>query len=288
MIERNYYCLVAGLPDLVVDEKKLSFTSVQFREMLREDLHPADFALAKLLFLPFDHINLLNLLFSKNQEWDERGNFSREDFEQLADRKSFELADLSVFPSYMVDFINQYYGEEGVEHYFTGDMLLTAGYFNYLTGNKNRFVREIATSNRNIGNIMNALNGRKYEVAFEKNLIGEDTITAALAKSRARDFGLSTEVDDIETLIQIFETDNLLDREFKLDVFKWNKLDEMTFFNYFTIERVLAFLQKLFIVERWFQLDKEKGQQMFNKILKDIESDFQFPDEFTLAYGKKK
>jgi hypothetical protein len=288
MIERNYYCLVAGLPDLVADDKKLAFTSVQFRDMLHDGLHPDDFVLAQLFFLPYDHKNLLNLMFGKNSEWDERGNFSREMLEQFTDRKAFELSDASALPSYIVDFLNQFYGEEGLANYFKADMLLTTGYFDHLASNKNKFVSEIAQYDRTIGNIMNALNGRKYELQYEENLVGIDAITEALAKSRARDFGLSSEVHDIDALIQIFETENLLDREFKLDLYRWNNLDEMTFFNYFSIERILAFLLKLLIVERWYHLDKEKGQLMFNKILKDIESEFQFPEEFTLAYGKKK
>lgn len=288
MTERNYYCLVAGLPDLVADERKMAFSSVQFRERLKEDLHPADYELAKMFYLPYDHKNLLNLLLAKDEEWDERGNFSRDDMEPVADKKSFELADLSLFPKYIAAFIDRYYGEEGVESYFQGEMLLTEGYFSHFERCKNRFVRDVAIHERNIGNIMNALNGRKFELPFEANLMGDDAITAALAKSRARDFGLSTDVDYIETLVQIFETENLLDREFKLDLYRWNSLEEMTFFNYFTIEKVLAFLLKLFIVERWFLLDKEKGQEMFSKILNEIKSEFQFPDEFTLAYGKKK
>lgn len=288
MTDRNYYCLVAGLPDLVADEKKLAFSSVKFREMLKDDLHHSDFDLVRLFFLPFDHNNLLNLLFGREKEWDERGNYSRETIEQLADRKSFEFADISMFPQYWADFMNLFYGDEGVGNYFEADLLLTTGYFRYLASNNNRFVREVALFDRNIGNIMSALNGRKYEVPYEENLVGDDSVIAALSKSKARDFGLSNEVNDIETLVQIFETENLLEREFKLDMFRWNTIDDMIFFNYFSIERIIAFLLKLFIVERWFHLDKEKGQQMFNKIVKEIESNFQFPDEFTLAYGKKK
>ncbi len=288
MIERNYYCLVAGLPDLVADDKKLAFSSVQLREMLHDDLNGADFKLAQLFFLPFDHKNILNLLYKKDFDWDDRGNFSRDKAELLVDRKLFELEDLSEFPAYIIGFMNNYYGDEGIADAFKADMLLTSGYFEYLDDCRNVFVKEVALMDRNIGNIMAALNGRKYNLPFTDNLVGNNEITEALIRSRARDFGLTSDVADVETMIQIFENTNLLEREFKIDLYRWNKLDEMTFFNYFTIEKVISFLLKLFIVERWFHLDKEKGQQMFNKILKDIESDFQFPDEFTLTYGKKK
>lgn len=73
MAKRNYYALVAGLPDIVPEEKRSLFSSVAFRQLLSEHLHPEDLRLAELFYLPFDHFNLLNLLFDRNMEWDERG-----------------------------------------------------------------------------------------------------------------------------------------------------------------------------------------------------------------------
>jgi hypothetical protein len=139
-----------------------------------------------------------------------------------------------------------------------------------------------------MGNIMLALNGRKHDIPFEKALIGDDEVTQALKKSRARDFGLSTEVNDIENVIQIFEIENILDRELRIDNHLWKFLDETTFFDYFTIEKILAFVQKVFVVERWFELDKEKGQQIFNQLLEELQSNFEFPEEFAITYGKRK
>jgi hypothetical protein len=82
---------------------------------------------------------------------------------------------------------------------------------------------------------------------FEDAIIGDDDVTYAIKKSRSRDFGLANEINDIETIIQIFETDNILDRELRgLIVSSGNFLMNLTFFNYFTIERVLAFVHKLF------------------------------------------
>ena len=36
------------------------------------------------------------------------------------------------------------------------------------------------------------------------------------------------------------------------------------------------------------QLDAEKGKEMFNQIVTELQDGFQFSEEFTLAYGKKK
>jgi hypothetical protein len=283
----NYYALVAGLPDILLEDKKIVHSSAELRENLNEEVQPADYRLVELLYMPFDHQNLLNLLFKKAADWDPRGNFSRDEMEQYQDRKNYEVSDTENLPEYFAEFLEDFHGEESIDDYFQAEQALTAAYYRYLAESPNLFIREVARYQSVVGNVMMALNGRKHGEPFESNLVGDDEITAALKKSRTRDFGLSNEVSDIEQLIQIFETHNLLDRELKLDHHKWHFLDEITFFNYFTIEKVLAFVLKLFIVERWMELDHEKGKEMFNQLLNDLEAGFQFPEEFTLAYGKK-
>lgn len=288
MNKRNYYCLVAGFPDLIPDDKKLHFSSVELRNYLREELHPSDFELVKLFYLPYDHENLINLLFEGEFEWDDRGNYSREIMEQFVDKKQLEYIDVSAFPSYFIDFIEFYHDDEEEFPKIAAVKFLTEGWYKTLADSGNEFVAEFGEFKQNMANIMLALNGRKYDIPFEEAIIGDDEVTHALKRSRARDFGLSTEINDIETIVQIFEIDNILDREMKLDNHTWQFIDEITFFNYFTIERVLGFVQKLFIVERWFELDKEKGQQIFNQLLEEIQSNFEFPEEFVITYGKRK
>ena len=288
MNKRNYYYLVAGLPDLIPDDKKLHLSSVDLRSYLEEQLHPSDFELVKLFYLPWDHENLLDLLYEDVVEWDERGNFSRELMEQLADKKQFELVDTEEIPGYLNDFLEIYHSDEEDFPKPKAVKFVTERWYKLLRNSKNRFVAELAQYKQNLSNIMLALNGRKHNIPFEDAIIGNDDITAALKKSRSRDFGLSNEINEMENIVQIFEIDNILDREMKLDNQLWKFLDEATFFNYFTIEKVLAFVQKLFIVERWYKLDKEKGQQIFNQLLEELQSSYEFPEEFAITYGKRK
>ncbi|MFW5773656.1 MAG: DUF2764 family protein [Tangfeifania sp.] len=288
MIQRNYYYLVAGLPDLIPDDKKLHYSSAELRDYLKEELHPADFRLVRLFYLPFDHDNLLNIIYEPEFDWDERGNFSQEILEQFADKKQYELLDTSKFPTYLAEFIEMYFEDEEEFPKAKAIRFLTEGWYNWLRKSGNDFVTRFADYKQTMGNIMLALNGRKHDIPFENALIGDDEVTQALRKSRSRDFGLSTEVNDIENIIQIFETDNILDRELRIDNHMWKFLDEITFFDYFTIERILAYVQKIFVVERWFKLDKEKGQQIFNQLLEELQSNFEFPEEFAITYGKRK
>jgi hypothetical protein len=134
-------------------------------------------------------------------------------------------------------------------------------------------------------NVLTALNGRKFDMDVTDDIIGDSDIEHALRKSRTRDFGLANDVDNLEALIQLHEIPNLLERELKMDTMRWNFLDEATFFNYFTIEKVLAFVIKVFIVERWLSLDADKGKELFEQLIKDLENSYEFPEEFILSHG---
>ncbi|MFA5588773.1 MAG: DUF2764 family protein [Mariniphaga sp.] len=290
MNKKNYHCLIAGLPDLIPDDKKRYFSSAELRDYLQDELRPADFELVKLYYLPFDHENLLNLLFVDEEfQWDERGNYSRKAFEQLADKKQLENVNFSMFPPYFRRFVLLFHDEE-VQFTRAGAMkFLTEDWYKFIFGSKNEFVKTFGEYKRNIVNIMLALNGRKHNIPFEDAIIGNDEIARMLKTNRSRDFGLTDdEFNDIENILQLYEIENLLERELKLDNYTWQFIDEITFFNYFTIERILGFVQKLFIAERWLELDKEKGQHIFKKLLEELESNFEFPEEFSITYGKRR
>ena len=97
--------------------------------------------------------------------------------------------------------------------------------------------------------------------------MGDTEICEALRTSGARDFGLSGEMDFLDQLVKISEITELVEREKKLDALRWNWMEEAIFFNYFTIERIFAFLLELEMIERWISLDKERGNQLFSSII---------------------
>jgi len=288
MSKRNYYCLVAGLPDIIPDDKKLHYSSVELRKYLKNELHPSDFELVKLFYLPWDNNNLLELLFSKDAEWDERGNYTKDFFEPFTDKKQLESLNFSLLPDYISDFIKSYHNSEEKISKSEAIKELTRGWYDLMLSSGNDFVTKVTNYKIQMGNIMLALNGRKHDIPYEDSIIGDDELARALKRSRARDFGITDENIDIENIIQMFEIENILDREMQFDNHFWKFLDENTFFNYFSIEKILAFLLKLFITERWFVLDKEKGQQIFNQFLDKLKSNFEFPEEFAITYGKRK
>lgn len=58
----TYYCLVAGLPDISLDDGKLSYSVADFKSELYPELSVQDRKLIDLFYLKFDNTDLLKLL----------------------------------------------------------------------------------------------------------------------------------------------------------------------------------------------------------------------------------
>ena len=146
--------------------------------------------------------------------------------------------------------------------------------------NKNKFVSAWFEFNLTMSNVLVALTARKFKMDVGSLIVGETEVCEALRTSNARDFGLTGEVETFEQFVKISETEELVEREKRMDQLRWNWMEEATFFNYFTIERLFVFLLQLEMIERWISLDKEKGNQLFRSIIAALKDEVQIPAEF--------
>lgn len=286
MFPNYYYCLIAGLPDLILADKKLAISSTSFRQWLKTELHPADDALVSRLFLPFDHINIVNTMLQLSKPFDTRGLFDKEMIDLLVDKKELENPQLALFPAYIRETVQPLLiGDEQLNEKQL-DLALLLAWYNDLENSGNSFLKLHARFEQNFRNVLVALNGRKFNMPFEHELIGDNDVTDALKKNRSRDFGLASVIEQIDSWVQLFETPGLIDRELMIDSLKWKFLDDTTFFNYFTVEKIMAFVIKLQIVERWLALDDQRGRELFTRLLADLQSEYEIPDEYKVKHGK--
>lgn len=274
-----YYYLVAGLPDISLEDGKLSYTISDFRAESYGDLSAKDQALIDLFYLKYDHADLLSLLKDKDAVTQGKGNFSSEDLLQLiASVKEGEKPDAK-FPSYLYDFIAQYLALPADELY-KAENLLALAYYAYAMKSKNPFIASWFEFNLNINNILAAFAARKYKMNVAEVIVGDTDVCEMLRTSNARDFGLSETLDYFEPLQRLVETDDLVEREKKVDQLKWKWLEDASFFHYFTIERLFVFLLQLEMIERWVLLDKEKGSELFRQMIQNLKDEVQIPEEF--------
>jgi hypothetical protein len=283
-MRREYHCLVAGLPELLIDTKKIDFILQEFKNQLEEVLHLSDFKLIKLLFWKYDNLNVLRLLKDPGSKINELGNLSREDFEEIF----YLVKDDALYtyekeiPGYFGQFINAYKNESPVFPGKEWENQITRLYYDYLSTAENKFIRKWFEFEMDLTNILTAANCRKYKLEIKNELIGDNEITEKLIKSNARDFGISYEFPRLESILRATEEENIIDREKRIDLIKWVLLDEWTFFNYFTIERIFAYTIKIEIIERWLKLDRDTGNKLFSDLLNSLEKSYEFPKDFIL------
>lgn len=275
----TYYCLVAGLPDISLDDGKLSYSVSDFKAELYPDLSAQDRKLIDLFYLKFDNTAILKLLRNKDAVIEDKGNFSAEELLQLIETVREGDTPDKKYPSYLVNFVSQYL-QLSQDELYRADDLLAALYYSYGMSSNNAFIASWFEFNLNLNNILAALAARKYKMEVSSVIVGATSICEQLRTSNARDFGLNETLEYFEALQRIADIEELVEREKKVDMLKWKWLEDESFFHYFTIERIFVFLMQLEMIERWISLDKEKGNELFRKMIQDLKNEVQIPEEF--------
>jgi hypothetical protein len=284
-MSRQYYYLVAGLPDIFFDDKKLSVSTVEFRAYLNEYLTEKDMELIRLHFWQFDHENILSRLNKIENAPNPLGNLTPEMLDELFSAVkdgSYETLSFTL-PAYIIEFIEAFKNDKAIIAGKSWDLQFTELYYNYLLAYKNTFIAEWYNFEQNLRNILTAYNCRNNDITIENQLIGVGDLQTKLIKSSARDFGIDNdELESADIVFKALETRDLLEQEKKIDMLRWDLLSQNSFFHYFSIEKLFVFLIKLSIAERWISLDKTKGLELFKELLSSLETSYEFPAEFSL------
>ena len=275
----NYYCLVAGLPELSLEDGKLNYTVLNFKSEIYPELSEKDRKLIDLFYLKFDNAYLLRLLKDKDAVTDAEGNYSQDDLLALVSSVREGDALDKKYPSYLYEFITAYLTLSIDELYRAEDML-SAYYYAYAMNCGNQFISSWFEFNLNVNNILAALAARKYKMDVAQVVVGKTDVSEIIRTSNARDFGLTEILEYFEPVLRISEIDELVEREKKIDLLKWNWMEDAVFFNYFTVERIFVFLLKLEMIGRWISMDKEKGSELFRQMIDQLKDEVQIPAEF--------
>ena len=131
---------------------------------------------------------------------------------------------------------------------------LGAEFYAKAAESKNRFIREYFDFDGRLRNMKVNYLAKRLDKASEPYLVNLEEA----------DF-------EEEKLIQDILADaNFVEREQKMDDLKWEKASDIARMDYFNMNAILAFLVKAKTVQRWAELDKEKGGEMFRKLVKEI------------------
>lgn len=275
----TYYCLVAGFPDISLDDGKLSCSVSDFRTDVYPQLASSDQKLVDLFYLKFDNQNLISLLKDKEAPVKTEGTLTGEELLALIETvRNGDIPDKK-YPAYLSEFVSQYINLASEDLYKAEDLLASL-YYQYAMSCKNQFISEWFEFNLNVNNILSAYTARKYKLDVASVIVGNTPACEQLRTSNARDFGLGDTIDYMDQVQRISETEELVERERKIDTLKWKWLEGHSFFYYFTIERIFVFLMFLDMTERWISLDKQKGYELFRQMIENLKEEINIPDEF--------
>lgn len=275
----NYYYLVAGLPDLVLDENKNVPDFAEFVADLSEQMEPADVALLTFLRRPYDNCNLAALLEERDEPFDTRGNFTQEELTE-------EIKAPERLPAYAEQFLeSRNEGKEPFQGYTVHDQL-TWLFMDVAREHDNEFVREWFGFECDLRNLITAANlrsqfeasGGDYRVALNTALVCRTDVVDQIMRSSAPDFSVGTMLPWAEKVLSA-STEDLVSRERTIDDLRWSVLNELTTFSYFQTETILAFCIKLAMVHRWMLLDAAEGKKRFEQLVEEMRTGAEAPVE---------
>ena len=273
IFKNNYYCLIAGLPEVFWDDRKLALSVNGFRELAQGALKKEDVKLMNLFFLPADNKQVLRLLNKMAPDTNLETVYPLQRLEDEITEPTLSL------PAYLNQFIADFKGEH-LKYNASPENVLSWMYYDYLMKSGNKFVRDYTEFSMNVKNLVTALTCRKYGKEVAPEIIGDNAFSKALRTSNSKDFGLSMEYPYVERVISLMGNTNLVERERGLDLLLWDFIEEAVVYEYFSMEKVLSFMLELMIVERWSKMSSESGRKVFMEVVDKFRKSFEFAEEF--------
>ena len=120
---------------------------------------------------------------------------------------------------------------------------------------------------------------RNQKVRYLNHALGRDAEKDVLKMTdpEAEENGIEQEEPEFkesEKLQAILEKNDILSRERGIDNLYWDKIDELTLFDYLNFDRIMGVIVKMMIIRRWLVLDEQTGREMFKKLVDEVRGTF--------------
>ena len=260
----NYYYLIAGLPDLSLDEDSPIIDTEEVVDTIRRNLTPADEAQLRYLIYPNDHRNFLNVLFHKFHSFPPLPFITPTTLTE-SDLQNYHQQQ-SVFPSYLGEFISSH------EDQFTTlsprqlEETLWELFYDEVE-QQDSFIADYFRFNRQLKEMAAIYNAANYSFLSEPTTT-EDREVKAIGGGRAIPATWLRDYPYLEDLGESVNSKNP-DRIARfMDQVRWHYLEDVS--GFFGREQVFTYTLKLLIVVRWQQLAQVPGTTRFEDLLTTI------------------
>ncbi|MFH2137173.1 MAG: DUF2764 family protein [Candidatus Omnitrophota bacterium] len=264
-MSKNYYYLIASLPELHLDDNKEPYRVKDFVAELSEQLYPEHFNYVRSIISIYDNANIVDAVLGRDTPWGQQtGNRSFKEIRDLLAEDGFG------FDEYIISSLKQIgHSNKEEKNLLRANLedIIFSNYYRKMTAHENLFIQTYFKFDFQLRNILVALNKRKFNLENADFIdIEEDSyIVNKLRSNGANDFGLSGDIEYLQKLIESVNNNESIHIEKYIDQLRWNKIEEINTFKYFEIDVLLGFLLKLMLVERWIHLDEHKGSEIFDE-----------------------
>jgi hypothetical protein len=257
-MKKNYYFVATALTPLQFGvQPEMSFE--EFQRLLEINLTPSDYAKTQTIRRYYDIENIR--AFWKGEEIDPRGSLYEIELEEA-------LLSRDGLPGYVYDFIDAYDSKEKrLEHFAS----LITSFFREESKNADGLLKEYLQFERNWRLVLLGFRAKK----LGKDLVSalqfedpeDDLVAQILAQKDAKSFVAPEGYEDLQS---IFETnaDDPMELHIALNQYRYRKVEEMAGVELFSIDRILGYMVRLIIVEKTIELDKKKGLEIMDKVMK--------------------
>lgn len=256
----NYYFFASALPPLQIGiPPELNFR--EFDVMARTDLKSHDMRQLWVLRLYYDILNIRS--FWRKEPLSYRGNYDEKELEDA-------LVTREGLPSYVYDFMDLHEEVKDRLHNFSA---ILVAYFATELPQSEGFLHRYLSFERSMRLVLTALRTKK----LERNVINElqyedpddDLVAQILAQKDSSSYEPPEEFADLKVIFEE-HCEAPLELQKALDEYRFSRVEQLVGVDLFSFDRILGYAAQLIIVEKEFELNKEKGMEVVESIIKDV------------------
>ncbi len=262
----EYYFLASLLPPLEIGHVPgLGFT--ELKELLRTNLTSGDLERVTHFLRWIDLENLRS--FWAKQPFDPRGNVRENEMEQALINVQWPVGE--EFAPYLQDYLEKYHStEERLQHF----SLLMSQFFAQFMEGEEGFLKDFFTFQREMRLVLVGFRTKKLGKDVALELQYEDPtdpiVAQVLAQKDAKVYEPPFEYKELRPIFEEYG-ETPLDLHRALYEYQFNHIVELWGGDLFTLDRILNYMARLILCERWLELDVQKGIQVIDTIEKGIQ-----------------
>jgi hypothetical protein len=254
-----YYYVGTALPPLKIGEQP-DITFQEFDRLLRDNLSHSDYEQTKVLRRYYDILNIR--AFLKKDPLDPYGNWDENDLDEL-------LLSSEGAPPYLAQYLDKYESKEDRLKHFPE---LLAAFFREEVQDAEGFLKEYLTFERDLRLVLVGFRAKELkrdlitELQYENP--DEDLVAQILSQKDAQTYEPPEKFEDLYPILTE-HYQSPLELYQALCEYRFNKIDSMIGLETFSLERILGYMAQLIIVKKWLELDKQKGIQIVDNLIKE-------------------